>query len=130
MMKRQGNILICMLLSLMMVAGGAGFVIVKCCCKGGTPQTECRSKCCKQGGRHHMEAKSCAETVVMKLWPTTTGQQKPASVPDAQPTMLPPYQTAIYANTHMPARLESRYTARLQHAPPRLWLAMIRVLII
>lgn len=47
MMKRQGNILICMLLSLMMVAGGAGFVIVKCCCKGNTVQTECRITCCR-----------------------------------------------------------------------------------
>lgn len=69
MMKRQGNILICMLLSLMMVAGGAGFVIVKCCCKGNKAQTECRSTCC-------------------------------------------------------------RYAPRLLHAPPRLYLAMIRVLII
>ena len=130
MMKRQGNILICMLLSLMMVAGGAGFVIVKCCCKGNTVQTGCRSTCCRQGDRQHMKAKSCAETVVMKLWPTTTGQQKPAGVPDAQATMLPPYLTAMYAHTHLPQYFAARYTARLLHAPPRLSLAMIGVLII
>lgn len=119
-----------MLLSLMMVAGGAGFVIVKCCCKGNTAQTECRSTCCRQCDRLHMEAKSCAETVVMKLWPTTTGQQKPASVPDAQATMLPPYSIASYCQAPVSAYLISRYAPRLLHAPPRLYLAMIRVLII
>lgn len=130
MMKRQSNILICMLLSLMMVAGGAGFVIVKCCCKDYKMQTECRSKCCRQCDRLHMKAKPCAETVVMKLWPTTTGQQKPASVPDAQATMLPPYSIASYCPTPVSAYLISRYAQRLLHAPPRLYLAMIRVLII
>ena len=68
-MKRQGNILICMLLSLMVVAGGAGFVIVKCCCKGNMAKTECRSKCCTRHGKHHIAAKPCAETIVMKLYP-------------------------------------------------------------
>ena len=118
MMKRQGNILICMLLSLMMVAGGAGFVIVKCCCKGNKAQTECRSTCCRQCDRLHMEAKSCAETVVMKLWP------------DAQATMLPPYSIASYCQAPASAYLICRYAPRLLHAPPRLYLAMIRVLII
>lgn len=130
MMKRQGNILICMLLSLMMVAGGAGFVIVKCCCKGNKAQTECHSTCCQQCDRLHMEAKSCAETVVMKLWPTTTGLQKPASVPDAQATMLPPYSIASYCPAPTSAYLICRYAPRLLHAPPRLYLAIIRVLII
>lgn len=119
-----------MLLSLMMVAGGAGFVIVKCCCKGNKAQTECHSTCCRQCDRLHMEAKSCAETVVMKLWPTTTGLQKPASVPDAQATMLPPYSIASYCPSPASAYLICRYAPRLLHAPPRLYLAMIRVLII
>ena len=130
MMKRQGNILICMLLPLMMVAGGTGFVIVKCCCKVNTAKTECRSACCRQCDKLHMEAKSCAKTVVIKLWPTTTGQQKPASVPDAQATMLPPYSIAVYSQAPVSAYLISRYAAKLLHAPPRLYLAMIRVLII
>ncbi|WP_418552428.1 hypothetical protein [Prevotella sp.] len=129
-MKRQGNILICMLLSLMVVAGGAGFVIVKCCCKGNMTKTECRSKCCTQHGKHHIAAKPCAETIVMKLWPSATGLQKQAYVPDAPAMMLPPYQSVMYGHIPVTAYFISRYAARLLHAPPRLYLAMIRVLII
>lgn len=130
MMKRQGNILICMLLSLMMVAGGAGFVIVKCCCKGNTALTKCRCTCCGACCKTSLTKKSCAETVVMKLWPTATGLQKQASVPDAQATMLPPYNIAVYSQAPVSAYLISRYAAKLLHAPPRLYLAIIRVLII
>lgn len=119
-----------MLLSLMVVAGGAGFVIVKCCCKGNMAKTECPGKCCTRHDKHHIAAKPCAETIVMKLWPSATGLQEPSCVPGTPAMMLPPYQAVMYGHTPVTAYFISRYAERLLHAPPRLYLAMIRVLII
>lgn len=119
-----------MLLSLMVTVGGAGFVIVKCCCKGNMAKAECRSKCRTRHGKHNIAAKPCAKTIVMKLWPSATGLQKPSCVPDAPAMMLPPYQAVMYGHTPVTAYFISRYATRLLHAPPRLYLAMISVLII
>lgn len=127
-MKRPGNILISMLLSLMIVYLGGGTVIMQCM-RNNTMTIGANSGCCGAGnecaGKH-----GCMKVTAVKLSPTVKAQQVKA---DLTPHFVLSPLLADCGFSHILQAITLpvvQHVVDIPHAPPRLYLAIIRVLII
>lgn len=127
-MRHPGNILISIMLSLMVVYLGAGTVIMHCM-HDDTVQIGMTEDCCDCDTECGVQQK-CMEMTVMKLSPTTvTSIDKAHFMPLF--TLVKPFCGFSYSIFHSKKPYSpASVVASVTHAPPRLYLAIIRVLII
>lgn len=143
-MNRLSHIFVCAVLSILVVWTGAGIGMLRCEHSGGVQMAVTYEAChggascgepAAHGGRHATahdkcckQQKGCMHLSVLKLQPSVPGVAQAFSF-TALPAVLalPPLQAVLPACPVVVRRIYgSAVPAR--HGPPRLWLAIIRVL--
>lgn len=126
-MKRHGNILISVMLSLMVVYLGVGIVVMRCC-HTGTMVVVKADSCC--GDDCHHAKKACMSLEVKKLPPTVYAQHDPVPQPLQLFTLLRPSFSHERVLLGSWTRNAGRWVYGHRWSPPRHYLSLIRVLII
>lgn len=126
-MKKLGTLLISLVLSLTIVYLGAGTVIVECLRNNTVTIGANEDKCCDTKKRS--TDGTCMKTTVVKLQPTVSCKE---SVKILKPLFsLMPFLNETTTCFPLAKTLSVlHYTVNNLHAPPRLYLAIIRILII
>ena len=126
MMKRQGNILISLILVLMMVYLGAGTVIMQCL-HNNTISVGMTDDCCK-AKKGSPTGQSCMKMTTVKLSPTVTA--KPAKADFTPLLIILPFIFAgvLFSPLMALAFKDVMLGASVPHAPPRRYLAILHVL--
>lgn len=128
-MKRIGTILVSFVLSLTIVYLGAGTVIVECLRSNTVTVGVLEDDCCK-GDKCCQEKRTCMKTTVVRLQPTVVCKQL-CKVEKPALSLLPQLLGNDVAHFLRAEQLpQMQYVPRATHAPPRLYLAFIRVLVI
>ncbi len=128
MMKRPGNILLSLMLSLMLVYVGSGIVLLKCCCDGSVSVMSAK-ECC-EGSTAGNVKKPCMTLTVMKLSPVPAATHYEHQAPHF--FVISSLFKNIFASPVFwePAKTMTVAPGEVFHSPPRAYLALIRVLII
>lgn len=128
-MKKAASTIMATLLALTIIYLGAGTVVVHCL-RTNTVSVGSNDDDCCHNDKHCHPAKPCMKTTVLTLQPTVLCKQHiKVSLPQLS---LPP----TFACTALAHSFLAKYTrgawrvADSPHAPPRLYLTLIRVLLI
>ncbi len=127
-MKRSVNVLLSLVLSLMLIYLGSGIVLQKCSCNGS--MSVVTEKPCCESRVADSPRRSCMTFTVMKLSPVSAATHFERQAPPA--FALPDFFGTALARLHWqaPVKIVTRAPGEAFHAPPRIYLALIRVLVI
>ena len=126
-MKRPGNILVAMLLSLMMIYWGTGVVVMHCC---HTDQTAvvAEAVCCQTDC--NMPRTHCMQLEVRKLPPSVVSEYVSAPQPQLMALPMGCLSVVPEADSWAGQTLAEKPVIRKDGFPPRSYLSLLTVLII
>jgi len=129
-MKRLCTILVSLILSMVIVYLGGGMVVVECLRNNTVTVGVSEDDCCETESKSDKDCGQCMKTVVVKLHPMTLCKQLNKVLPPTFALASSIGGGCIGGLLFVKTLPNTLCVVNAPHSPPRLYLAMIRVLII